>query len=285
MRRAALPAITLAVLLAPTFAAAPARGEDAGPIEDNSFLVEEAYNQEPRIVQHIFTWMRPRGGGAWEASFTQEWPFRSRKHQLSYTIPVQQIDDGAGGTRGIGDIALNYRYMWLGAEGGRVAFAPRLSALLPTGDFDRGLGAAAAGVQVNLPLSVTLGQRWVMHSNAGVTWIGKENAEIPYTSPVPFQAPPPPAPATRGVHLGQSAIWLAHPRMNLMLELAWERTESDGVPGDADLEESLLLSPGLRWALDFANGLQIVPGVAVPIGLGPSSGDSVFLYLSFEHGF
>ena len=32
------------------------------------------------------------------------------------------------------------------------------------------------------------------------------------------------------------------------------------------------------------NGLQIVPGVAFPIGAGPSSGDhGVILYLSFEH--
>jgi hypothetical protein len=45
-----------------------------------------------------------------------------------------------------------------------------------------------------------------------------------------------------------------------------------------------LLSPGIRWAYNFKNGLQIVPGVAVPFGVGPSSGEKgVFLYLSFEH--
>jgi len=36
----------------------------------------------------------------------------------------------------------------------------------------------------------------------------------------------------------------------------------------------------------FKNGLQIVPGVAMPIGIGPSAGETgVFLYLSFEHPF
>jgi hypothetical protein len=46
----------------------------------------------------------------------------------------------------------------------------------------------------------------------------------------------------------------------------------------------MLLSPGFRWALNFKSGLQIVPGVAVPVGLGPSAGQrGVFLYLSFEH--
>ena len=271
MRRAATPGIALGALLV---LASPAGAEDAAPIEDNSFLVEEAYNQEPRIVQHIATWTRPRGGG-WEASFTQEWPVMSRRHQLSYTIPVQQLADHAGGERGIGDVALNYRYMWLGVDGGQVAFAPRISALLASGDADRGLGAGAPGLQINLPVSVALSRRWVSHTNVGVTWVGVPGG--PYLGPAPKP--------TRGVSLGQSLIGLASPRLNLMIELAWERTEQPGVPGDDDLDESLYLAPGLRWAHDFASGLQIVPGVALPIGLGPSRGNSVFLYLSFEHAF
>jgi len=47
-----------------------------------------------------------------------------------------------------------------------------------------------------------------------------------------------------------------------------------------------LLSPGIRWAHNFKNGLQIVPGIGVPLGVGPSAGEkAVFLYLSFEHPF
>ncbi len=45
------------------------------PISDNSFLVEEAYNQESRVVQHISTFSRGSDGG-WIYTFTQEWPFR-----------------------------------------------------------------------------------------------------------------------------------------------------------------------------------------------------------------
>ena len=34
------------------------------------------------------------------------------------------------------------------------------------------------------------------------------------------------------------------------------------------------------------DGLQIVPGIAMPIGVGPSAGEkSVLIYLSFEHPF
>jgi hypothetical protein len=43
-----------------------------------------------------------------------------------------------------GDIALNYRYELRGADE-RVALAPRLSVLLPTGDETKGLGGGGPG--------------------------------------------------------------------------------------------------------------------------------------------
>ena len=50
--------------------------------------------------------------------------------------------------------------------------------------------------------------------------------------------------------------------------------------------ETLTLNPGIRAGFDVPGGLQIVPGLAVPIGLGPSSGEvGLFFYLSFEHPF
>jgi hypothetical protein len=36
--------------------------------------------------------------------------------------------------------------------------------------------------------------------------------------------------------------------------------------------------------MNFESGLQVVPGIGVPIGVGPSGGEyGVFLYLSLEH--
>src|SRR5919198_4945506 len=57
-------------------------------IQDNSFLVEEAYNQEPGVVQHIVNVPINLTNGAREItpSFTQEWPIFSQLHQLSYTL-------------------------------------------------------------------------------------------------------------------------------------------------------------------------------------------------------
>jgi hypothetical protein len=50
--------------------------------------------------------------------------------------------------------------------------------------------------------------------------------------------------------------------------------------------DALFVSPGIRWAWNFRSGLQVVPGLAVPLGVGPSSGrHGIFFYLSFEHPF
>ena len=57
-------------------------------------------------------------------------------------------------------------------------------------------------------------------------------------------------------------------------------------PGRTAASDGLLVSPGIRWAHNFSSRLQIVPGVAFPIRVGPSAGDAaVLLYLSFEHPF
>jgi hypothetical protein len=264
--------IALATVLALVGVAAPAphcRGDE--PIADNSFLVEEAYNQESRVVQHIGNWMRGRDGG-WVFSFTQEWPLGGPRHQVSYTVPLERLPPQAGGASGLADLSLNYRLQCMGVGGGSVAFAPRLSLLVPTGDERRGLGAGGTGMEVNLPLSVTLGHRWVSHTNAGAAWVRAtgEGAD--------------PARSTRRFRAAQSIVWLAASRLNALLELAWQH-DAIRAAGD-DREDLLLLSPGLRWAYNVAAGAQIVPGIAVPIGLGPSRGErALYLYLSVEHGF
>src|ERR1700694_558365 len=85
-------------------------------IQDNSFLLEEAYNQESGVVQHISSFIRSSSGN-WTYSFTQEWPLGGIRHQLSYTIPIQHAYPT--GT-GLGDIALNYRYQLAGTPSARM---------------------------------------------------------------------------------------------------------------------------------------------------------------------
>lgn len=270
--RSILVCLFLAGGAAPAAAQADPAAARPTPIQDNSFLVEEAYNQESGVVQHVSTFARARGG-AWSYAFTQEWPLLGQRHQLGFTLPVESAGGPRAGT-GVGDLALNYRLQALGIGGSRVAFAPRVSALLPTGDEARGRGAGGTGMQVNLPLSVALTDRWVAHSNAGLTHTFAARNALGQEA------------GTTGYNLGQSLVWLLHPRLNLMLEAAWTRDEEVAGAGVTTRGTSFFVAPGVRGAVDLPGGLQVVPGVAVPFGAGPSQGErALFLYLSFEHPF
>lgn len=69
MRRSLLPALTFLVTLS---LLPPAHAQKNPPaIQDNSFLVEEAYNQEKGIVQHISTFVYYADSHDWSYSFTQ----------------------------------------------------------------------------------------------------------------------------------------------------------------------------------------------------------------------
>ncbi len=78
------------------------------PIADNSFLIEEAYNQEAGVVQHINTFMRQRNDN-WLYTFTEEIPVPSQKHQLSFTLPAQKVGGFPGGEAGS---TRNRRFLW-----------------------------------------------------------------------------------------------------------------------------------------------------------------------------
>ncbi len=167
---------------------------------------------------------------------------------------------------------LNYRYQLLGNGETKVAFAPRLSALLPTGDYRLGRGAGGVGIQGSLPLSVVMTRKLVTHWNVGTTIIPNARNAVGETG------------ATFGYNFGQSFVWLVQPRFNVLLETVFNRSQQVTAPETTQWMSDLFLSPGIRWAYNFKNGLQIVPGIAVPFGVGPSSGEKgVFLYLSFEH--
>jgi hypothetical protein len=129
-------------------------------------------------------------------------------------------------------------------------------------------------MQTNLPLSVVLAPKLVSHWNAGATFIPRAQNSVGDHS---FSA---------GYSFGQSFVWLVHPRVNLMLETVYGATESVIGRDRTTWMRSMYVSPGVRWSYNFKNGLQIVPGIGVPLGMASSEGEkAVFLYLSFEHPF
>jgi hypothetical protein len=246
MRRALLILIVLAATPLPA------------QIQDNSFLVEEAYNQEAGVVQHISLFQHDTRGNDWTSSFTEEWPAPGIRHQLSYTLTALRPD---GNKAGFGDMALNYRYQAVGDGEAKVAFSPRLTVVLPTGSQSHDRGTGSTGWQVMLPLSTVLSPRIVAHWNAGAAFT--------------------PARDERTWTVAQSVVWLIHPRFNAFVETVWSRNDGSGGARDT----TLLVSPSIRWSYDRPSGLQIVPGLAVPFSVRGERSRSVIAYLSFEHPF
>jgi hypothetical protein len=74
------------------------------------------------------------------------------------------------------------------------------------------------------------------------------------------------------------------PTFNVMLETVWLQAETVVGADRTERTNSFFVSPGIRWAHNLPTGLQIVPGVAFPLGVGSSRHErSLLLYLSFEH--
>ncbi|MBI3797761.1 MAG: transporter [Deltaproteobacteria bacterium] len=259
-------------------------------IEDNSFLIEEAYNQEAGVVQHIFTaqWGEDRNQHphqrGWNLNFTQEWPIFSERHQFSYSIPFSFIREGGVPQDGVGDILLNYRLQVL-KESQRVpAFAPRFSLILPTGSRNKGTGNGVVGYQWNLPFSKVLAPRLAMHVNLGLTYLPGVR--------VPIEPEPPSFHGLSAAHsllsynLGASAIVALFPRLHLMLEWIGTFEQNLNEQGKREHDFNVVISPGMRAAVVNRDELQVVLGIAAPVGLTrPAQDHAVFLYFSVEHNF
>jgi hypothetical protein len=251
MNATIVPACIVAALL---LLAAPGAtsAQEVEHIADNSFLIEEAYNQEPGVVQHVSTFSRSEADATWEYGLTQEWPLSGMRHQLSYTVPLVK-PEGAG--TGLGDVVLHYRYQALGDGTGPLHVAPRLSLVLPTGSAGVGRGAGSLGLEGNLPVSYVAGDLLALHTNTGFALDGESGAV--------------------DARLGASGILRVRPWINLLLETVW----------GSDEEDVLYLNPGVRWAFDVAEDFQVVPGLAYTVALGPGASDALFVYLSLEHPF
>ena len=264
--------IVLLCLLAPALALAqsaaprPSGAEPFG-ILDNSFLVEEAFNQEAGIFQNIFGFQRQ--DRAWAFAFTQEWPLVSQKHQLSYTLPFA----GVPGRKGFGDVSINYRYQATLDEPGKPAFSPRVSLILPTGD--RELFERSVGAQVNLPFSKQRGDLY-FHWNAGFTWYPSTEAWPGNLTVVPEST------VTFSPHLSGSGIYRVRQMFNLMLEGVLSFEEAPLIDGSTTRETVFTLSPGARGGWNLGDQ-QLILGAAIPITwVASNSSAGILLYLSYE---
>src|SRR6476646_8062556 len=230
----------LLVVVTPSIASEPlAKG-----IQDNSFFIEEAYNQEPGVVQHILNVPINFTNGSREItpSFTQEWPVFSQTHQFSYTIPYAFTEDD----NGMEDMRLNYRLQALTEDEHTPAFAPRFSLVLPTGDPDKGLGVGSVGYETNLPFSKIVSDRWTLNFNAGMSvFPNARNHDL------------------TNYNLGASAIFAVSRDLNLMLETiaGWNEDIAEGLlspEATTNRSTTALISPGARYAFNLPNDAQLV---------------------------
>lgn len=263
-------------------AGAAANAADERPIdviEDNSFLIEEAYNQEPGVVQHIFTAQYTTSGRThgWQFSFTQEWPVFSQDHQFSYTIPSYHLIDDGTRTSGLGDILLNYRYQLVYEGDGKPAVAPRFSLILPTGNRKKNTGDNVVGYQINLPVSKKITDRIGLNFNLGGTFLPHVKSPVDASGNSAKKS-------LNSLNVGGSAIYALYPRFHMMLEWLGNSEQSFNDAGKRERSFLSTLSPGFRTAVVNQDKLQIVTGAAMPIGLNRKTDNlGAFLYLSIEH--
>lgn len=272
--------LVCAVLI--VFSAIAARGAEPAPIDgisDNSFLIEEAYNQEPGVVQHIFNGVYssdPKRRG-WTFNFTQEWPVTSEEHQFSYSIPSFHTREEGERLSGAGDVLLNYRYQLLEEASDMPAFAPRFSLILPTGNRNKGTGNGVVGYQWSLPFSKKLPPRFAAHANLGLTYL--PGVRLPLGAGGLSSRR-----SLVSYNLGASAVFAFSPRVQMLLE--WVGNFAEGLNGDGKKERDFIsmISPGIRASVIDREGLQTVVGVGLPIGVTRAADNvGVFLYLSVEH--
>jgi hypothetical protein len=270
--------INALLAFAVAFAAAAADKPIAG-VADNSFLIEEAYNQEAGVVQHLLTAaydvtrLRGPDDKQWEIAFGEEWPLFSQRHQFSYAIPYLFLDSNHDHEEGLGDIAIEYRWQAFFYEESMTALAPKVALTLPTGRASHGLGEDTFGCELGLPFSTTLNDRTALHLNAGMIYY-PQAASANDRDLVHYST-------------GASVIYAITPTLHAMLESlgTWEETVNRR--GHKQYDFGAVLSPGVRKAFDYEwQDAQLVLGVGVPIRVGGHTPEwGVFLYMSFEHTF
>jgi hypothetical protein len=264
--------LALTIVAASLLAAGTARADEdddprpAAGIKDNSFLIDEAYNQGPGEIQHILTLQRQYRD--WYLSFTQEHSLGSQAHQISYSIPYLRLRSDGQRARGIGDVEISYRYQAWMESATMPAFAPGLSLILPTGSQSRGLGDGSFGLEVKLPFSKIVSDRVTLHANAGVTHL----FDVHGHSPTSYL-------------LGGSAVYAVTREFNFLVEALVEWNESVNDAFAIERETTFTLSPGFRKAINLPDDKQFVFGFATPITFSrdKSTDYGLFFYLSFEH--
>ena len=253
----------LASLINPAFSA----------IEDNSFLLEEAYNQEYGVFQFIQKYQTPLNKkNTYDYAFENEIPITDKTHQFSYEIPVAKVSPDTKG--GIGDVSLNYRWQPLNRDG--FLMAERFGLIVPTGSVKDELGGGVYGFEFMQAATLPINENFISHNNFGFSTL--PNAKSPGHDQKR---------TISSFSAGSSIIYLAKDDFNVLFEALIETGQQVDSAGVKSSSTSVTLNPGVRFAFDFDwKDTQIVPGISFPVDvLNAPTEQAVFLYLSIEPKF
>ena len=241
-------------------------------IEDNSFLLEEAFNQEWGVYQFIQKYQTFNKAGTYDYAFENEIPITDKEFQFSYEIPVAQPEKGRPGY--MGDMSLNLRWQPLNKDG--FLLAERFGLIVPTGNAKEDSGNNVYGFEFMQAATLTINEKWMNHWNFGFSV--QPNAR---TNNITKRRTITTATA------GSSLIYRMREDFNLMFEALLETAQEVDAAGNKTPATYLTLNPGFRWAWDFEwKETQIVPGVSFPTEvINNTVENGVLVYLSIEPKF
>lgn len=250
--------------------------------EDNSFLFDEAINQEKGIMQYVSNlYFDNVNGGNLLYNFTQEIPVGGEQHQLNYSIlyHIDRVTPTGQRSSGFGDIAIGYHYKVSGKRD-KLMVIPGISIIIPTGNSQEGRGIGGPGIQSTVTFTKRLSHRLVTHYNIGYTFISQADRYSYSKTDSPVLA------YERNLNyagIGAGATWYVTRKTVLFTELISNFVKDIRQDGTLRNRNISTINPGFRFAID-ANNVQIVPGISTPIILtdGAFSRIGIFFYLSIE---
>jgi hypothetical protein len=241
-------------------------------IEDNSFLLEEAFNQEWGVYQFIQTYTTQNVARGYEYTFENEIPITDKTQQFSYEFAVARQDAKSHGA--ISDVTLNYRLQPYNKDG--VLLADRFGLIIPTGDVDKNAGNGVYGFEFMQAATILINEDFATHFNFGFTVL--PNAKSAGTNE---------RRSITTVTAGTSFIYLWKDSVNFLLEGLLQSGQSVLPDGTRSADTMLTINPGMRFAIDLEwHDTQIVPGISFPTELLNSPTEhGVLVYLSIEPTF
>jgi hypothetical protein len=240
-------------------------------LQGDEFLVDTAYLDDDDELQHKLTFER-KYDGRWSADFTEELTLAAETHQLVVSLPAHLAGNRIESSRGFGDAAIEYSYGLYGNDSSRVTVSPGVGLSIPIGNPRKGLGSGGLGMSFKIPVGIMLSSRFALNSVYEMTYTPAAKNDVGESA------------ATTEHEIGQSLVWFAKPKLNFFVESVWERSQRVTGGGLTENEYSFVVSPAVRWRHTFKSGLTVSPGIAVPIGLGPSRGENnIVIFIAFGH--